>query len=68
MKRPKCNEDIVDLINVISGNERYFLDNEGEYLRIDFVPNNSTNDFCCPRCDKTLFTDETKAIEFLNTK
>jgi len=32
---------------------------------IDFEVDGESNDFNCPLCQETLFTDETEAIDFL---
>jgi hypothetical protein len=31
----------------------------------DFLPNESCNDYDCPECDETLFTDDKEAEKFL---
>ena len=66
---PKCNEE-VDFLKHYESGENYYMvfDNEDGSLRYDeqeFQPDNKVSDYECPHCDETLFTDEKKALKFL---
>ena len=65
IKCPKCKEEIFGLMNYQSGENRYFLDLDGDYELKDFQENGKVNDFECPSCGKVLFNDEKKAKKFL---
>ena len=53
------------LNNYQSGENHYKLESSGEYEFKTFLEKGTTNDFECPECSEVLFTDETKAIQFL---
>ena len=65
MKCPRCGTEIDHLKNWRNGGMMRSLDSDGSYSDEDFCPNDNTNYFDCPECDKTLFTDEQEAIKFL---
>ena len=68
MKCPKCKKEIDYLNNYQSGENHHSLliiDGEHTYEEQEFQPNGQTNDFECSECKEILFTDEDKAIEFL---
>jgi len=65
---PKCNKEIEKLINFTSGENRYnvwLLNNEPYYQLDTFIGYVKIDEFECPECLEVLFTDETKAVEFL---
>ena len=66
MKCPICKEDIEYLRNYVSGEMCYDLGPDGEYTNSDFLPEGGTNDYECPSCAATLFTDDRDATAFLN--
>ena len=68
IKCPKCKEEIDELYNYQSGEEksRFFLNgDEPNYDAIDFIGLGKTNDFECYKCGEILFTNEEDAIAFL---
>ena len=66
---PKCKKEIDFLKNYVSGENYYMVwDNEDGSMRYeeqDFQTDNKVNDYECPHCSETLFTDEQKALKFL---
>lgn len=64
-KCPECKADIKYLDNYQSGKTGYKMDAEGDYDFVGFEPDCEVNDWDCPECTKTLFTDEQEAIDFL---
>jgi len=64
---PKCKEEINFLLNFQSGEMRYDFDGE-HYEDETFIPDCSVNEYECPDCRETLFTDENKAREFLELR
>ena len=67
-KCPKCNEEIKELR--YSARRQVFqvfnIENDDNPLYDDSDFGDDDNpDYYCPECDKSLFTDENKAIEFL---
>ena len=70
MKCPKCNAEIDHLNNYQSGEDhsKLYLNGDKEHIHYEdqeFQANGQVNDFECPECKETLFTDEDKAIKFL---
>ena len=63
---PECKEEIDFLKNWESGENEYIFDKEGNYEGMGFSGNGQINDFECPMCNETLFTNEEEAIKFLN--
>ena len=64
---PKCNKEIDWLKNYQSGEMYYmFSDNNPNYYEEqEFQSDYKVNDYECPMCSETLFTDEDKALKFL---
>ena len=68
---PKCKREIDCLHNIQSGTAGWEMridkDGNEEYEQMDefFVPSGCTNVWRCPECDKTVFSTEEKAVEFL---
>ena len=66
---PKCNKEIDWLKNYQSGEMYYMFSVEsngmGDYDGQEFQPDDKGNDYECPHCAETLFTDEDKALKFL---
>ena len=65
-KCPECGEEIDYLHNVESGDMDYRFNPDGSYESGDFMTDGGKNEYECPKCRKTLFTNETDAQEFLN--
>ena len=69
---PKCKSNIDGLKNIVSGSQRYdmFLDGSGRvhYEKVDFVGDDSVNEWWCPECSEVLFTSEEEAEKFLKDK
>jgi len=61
---PKCNHEINYLVNFSSGENRWEFDGD-DYAESEFFSDGQVNDFECPECKETLFTEEEKAKEFL---
>lgn len=68
VKCTKCGKEIDHVCNWQSGENCYALDEKGEYEFEGFQTDGQVNKFCCPECEETLFTDESKAIMFLKGK
>ena len=68
VKCPRCQKEIFGLDNYQSGENRYFLDLDGEYDLKEFKGDGKSNEFECPSCGKVLFDDEEKAKKFLGVK
>ena len=70
-KCPKCRAEIDELINVQSGTVDYAMtiqkDGTPQYEEKDVNADGVDNDWNCPECDETLFTDEDSAIDFLKS-
>lgn len=66
-KCPKCGKEIEYLVNWVAGEKSYEFDGE-TYDSDDFMDNCTVNDYECPECSETLFTDEEKAKKFLKKK
>lgn len=64
-KCPKCGTEIEYLNNWESGEMGYKLFPNGDYEGMEFTTDGGTNEYVCPECKKTLFTNETDALEFL---
>lgn len=71
-KCPECKKEITHLRNVQSGSNSYDCWAEKrkakhylEYQHDDFTTDGIVNVWNCPECDKTLFTHEDDALEFL---
>ena len=62
---PLCNEEIDELKVIQTDYRKSYMDKKGEYNSLRTY---STEDveWLCPNCEEILFTDEKKAIEFLN--
>lgn len=65
IKCPECGEEIDCLYNWESGGMGYVLFPDNRYEEGEFLPDGKTNEFNCPECQKTLFTNEIEALEFL---
>lgn len=66
---PKCNKE-VDFLKHYSSGEMYYqfeveTNSLGHYEEQEFLPDNKVNDYECPYCSETLFTNEKKALKFL---
>ena len=64
-KCPKCGKEIDYLVNVESGDMDYRFNPDGDYYPGEFLSDGGRNEYECPLCQATLFTDETTALEFL---
>ena len=64
-KCPKCGAEIDHLNNLESGDMEYKFFPDGSYEGMDFATDGRRNEYNCPKCQKTLFTNETDALEFL---
>ncbi len=67
-KCPKCGKEIDCLRNFQSGENAYDFyveDGDTHYELDEFQPDNNINDYECPECSETLFTDEEEARKFL---
>jgi len=67
-KCPECGEEIDYLKHYQSGEAYYHIkivDKEIQYLEQPFIDDGKVNCYECPKCNKTLFTDEVDAIAFL---
>jgi len=64
-KCPECGEEIEYLNNLESGEMGYKLFSDGRYEGTEFYPDGGRNEYECPECQTTLFTNETDALEFL---
>lgn len=64
-KCPKCRVEIDHLNNWESGEMEYRFNPDGTYEGKDFSTDGGRNEYECPECQKTLFTNETDALEFL---
>ena len=62
---PKCKSEIDCLVNWYSAEVKELLSNDGTIEQQDMVATGKTNDYECPECQETLFTDENKAKMFL---
>ena len=64
-KCPKCGTEIDYLYNLESGDMEYRFNPDGSYEGMEFATDGGRNEYECPECRKTLFTNETDALEFL---
>lgn len=64
-KCPECGNEIGYLKNYVSGEKIFLFYPDGEYSEDGYVDDEKTNDYECPECQKTLFTDEQEALDFL---
>jgi hypothetical protein len=68
-KCPKCNEDICSLSynSNCSATQIFSLKDGiiGEYSEMQYADEHSDDEYKCPECYETLFTDEEKATNFL---
>lgn len=68
MQCSECKGEINHLINIISGAKEYRVEKnvtQGiNYIGAGFNPDCIVNDYNCPECDATLFTDEVDVIKF----
>lgn len=67
-KCPHCGKEITELHNVQSGTAVYVLNKNGDYREYTnfFEVDGRQNYYNCPECDRTIATDEEKALQFLN--
>jgi transcription initiation factor IIE alpha subunit len=65
---PKCGVEIHQLNNFQSMESKYSLDEKGDYEFRESFDAGNTNDYECPECSEVLFTDEDKALEFLQSE
>ena len=65
-KCPECGKEIDYLYNLESGDMEYRLNPDGDYEGMEFATDGGRNEYECPECRKTLFTNETDALEFLH--
>jgi len=61
---PKCKAEIDYLNNYQTGESHSHFDGE-DYETEDFQADGQTNDYECPECSETLFTNEEEATKFL---
>ena len=64
-KCPECGEEIDHLVNVESGDMDYRFNRDGDYYPGEFLSDGRRNEYECPKCQKTLFSNETDASDFL---
>jgi uncharacterized protein with PIN domain len=68
---PECNEEIDSLRNIQTGTMEYRLkldvqgDIQYETCEFELDAGVNVNEYWCPECEAVLFTDESKAIDFL---
>ena len=67
-KCSECGEEIDHLVNVESGAMDYRFNPDGSYEAGEFLSDGGRNEYFCPECQETLFTNETDALEFLEDK
>ena len=71
-KCPKCKEDIEELRydSKVDVSQDFIIGHNDypEYSSMDDYGDHFDEKYVCPECNKTLFTDEDKAIEFLKNE
>lgn len=68
VKCPKCKKEIEELTyaSKVEVSQTFGVDDgKPTYSEMDDYGNHSNEEYVCPECNQTLFTDEDKAIEFL---
>lgn len=66
---PECKKEIRELISIVPGTMTYYL-SIGAQRRLhceagEFEPDEESMEYLCPKCQETLFLDESDAITFL---
>ena len=66
---PKCGEELDHLVRWQSGENKSFVFADKEQMEedVEFVSNNQVDDYECPYCNETLFSDYNKAQAFIES-